>query len=145
MFSYQLGDNQQQQRIRLVTDRGAVLGPTNPWGLMPVEFFRVEKILEQVFLAHSSTALKDEFSAALLNRLNKRRWRNWDEIRAPFHPPPGHQIVAMELYLVDIDFATCDPADPRQVRQATLLHRHDPLGVLAIGDSEPPWHWKKGA
>src|ERR1700722_1181302 len=108
MFSYQLGNRQTQQRVTLVTDQGAVLGPAPPWGLMPVEFFRVERILDYVFVKNPDKKLKDAMCGAIINRLNTTQWAGWDEIRNSFTPPSGHQIVALEFSYVDVDFTLCD-------------------------------------
>src|SRR5262245_20893451 len=61
MFSYFMSDHQTQPRVRLITDNGLTRGPMVPWGLMPVEFFRVEKILRQVLVSNEDVEVRNAF------------------------------------------------------------------------------------
>lgn len=51
--------------------------------------------------------------------------------------------MALEMYLVVVDFRHCDPQDRTQVVSADLAYRHDPLGVTKT-ISEPKWTFVDG-
>lgn len=138
MFSFQAKDVQGQRRVRLVTDRGAALGPAAVWGLLPLEFFRVDRIVKKLFVEEDDHGRRDEFCAAVLERLNNRPWRRWDEVKPSLSPPPGHRIVAMELYHVEVLVGGPDPRNPRRVRNARLLHTYDPHDMMPRHGA-PPW------
>jgi hypothetical protein len=136
LFNYYIPDRYPQVRVRLVTDRGSVVGPTDPWGVLPLEFFRVVSVIERVFLVCEDREVKDRFCRRVLRRLDASPWSGWDEIKGSYRPPPGERFVAMDLYLVEVDFDRCDPRDRQHVVSAVLLHRHDPQRVV---DTEPEW------
>jgi hypothetical protein len=130
MFSYRVGDRCHQPRVRLVTDRGTVLGPTDPWGLLPVDFFRVESILKIIFSARASRRVRDRFCADVLRRLNARPWPRWEEVVESFRPAPGERFVGMELSVVEVDFEVCDPNDRAVALNSRVIHLHDPSGAF---------------
>lgn len=144
MFSFRAKDLQTHRRVRLVTDRGAVLGPMSVWGLLPLEFFRVDTLVKKVFLQNTDPQLMDAFCADVIGRLNGRGWPAWDEVKKSPSPPPGHRVVALELYAVETDLMVDDPHDALQVRKATLVHSYDPDRVLGHHES-PAWRLPEGA
>jgi hypothetical protein len=139
MFSYRKRATAQQLRTRLITERGSIVGPADPWGLLPLEFFRVVALLERLFFTEDDQAARERFCRQTLDRLNRRPWGGWDEVKAALVVPAGERFVALELYLVDIDFDRCEPADRTHVVAVELVHRHDPLGVAA---TVPPVRWR---
>ncbi|MCM1946604.1 hypothetical protein NC315_14635 [Streptomyces sp. G2] len=139
MFAYHKRDQALQMRVRLVTDDGGTVGPTDPWSLLPLEFFRVVSVLERVFYAQDDIEVRDRFCRQTLERLNRRGWRAWDEVKASFSAGPGRRFVAMELYFVEVDFRTCSPFDRTSVTSAELVHRYDPEGVVAEQPEAELW------
>ncbi|NML48990.1 hypothetical protein HHL19_01235 [Streptomyces sp. R302] len=141
MFAYHKRDQALQMRVRLFTDDGEAVGPTDPWSLLPLEFFRVVSVLERVFHAQDDVEVRDRFCRQALERLNRRGWRAWDEVKASFSAGPGRRFVAMELYFVEVDFRTCSPYDRTEVTSAELVHRYDPEGVVADRAEAPLWRF----
>ncbi|MFJ3093239.1 hypothetical protein [Streptomyces hydrogenans] len=141
MFAYHKRDQALQMRVRLFTDDGEAVGPTDPWSLLPLEFFRVVSVLERVFHAQDDVEVRDRFCRQALERLNRRGWRAWDEVKASFSAGPGRRFVAMELYFVEVDFRTCSPFDRTEVTSAELVHRYDPEGVVADQPEASLWRF----
>lgn len=141
MFAYHKRDQALQMRVRLFTDDGTVVGPADPWALLPLEFFRVVSVLERVFHAQEDLGVRDAFCRQVLDRLNRRGWSSWDEVKAAFRPGRGRSFVAMELYFVQVDFRTCAPGDRAHVLSAELVHRFDPGGVIDPGQ-DPAGMWR---
>lgn len=130
MFNYRVPARWEQLRVALYDDAGNRTGPIDPWGLLPLEFFRVVSLLDVVFLRGRDAALQTEFCERTLHRLNTTRWRDFDEVRGSVRSPSGRPFAALELYLVDVDQKQCDPTDRASVLAARLVHRHDPRGVV---------------
>lgn len=139
MFNYYLTDCFQQARVVLITDRGHLVGPADPWALLPLEFFRVISVIERVFITCEDPHVRDDFCRKALHRLNTRPWRDWDEIRGSFRPPAGQRFVGVELHLVEVDFTRCDPTDRSQVTSVELMHRYDPEGAFARAGDQDLW------
>lgn len=139
LFNYHLPDQMPQFRVRLITAEGSVVGPTDPWGLLPLDFFRVVSIVEQIFYANSDPDVMDRWSAAVLRQLNTSPWRRRDEVRASLRPPGTEQFAALEVYLAQVHYTRCDPGDRCAVLSVELMHRHDPRGVVALV-GPPEWH-----
>lgn len=89
MFSYHSGDRAYQARVRLLTDCGTAIGPTDPWGLLPLEFFRVVSLIDDIFIEHPEDNRQESFCRSALDLLNSSSWRNFDERRASFTPRGG--------------------------------------------------------
>ncbi|MFE2647429.1 hypothetical protein ACFXDO_33460 [Streptomyces nigra] len=143
MFSYHSRDRAYQARVRLLTDRGTEIGPTDPWGLLPLEFFRVVSLVDDVFIEHPENNRQESFCRSALDLLNSSSWTHFDERRASFVPPAGERFVALEIYLVVVDFRHCDPQDRTQVVSVELAYRHDPLAV-AKTMPDPKWTFVDG-
>ncbi|MEU1308346.1 hypothetical protein ABZ419_05530 [Streptomyces cinnamoneus] len=143
MFNYRVPETWEQLRIVLYDDRGRTTGPQDPWGLLPVEFFRVVSILESVLIGNQDEKLKEEFCERTLHRLNTARWPDFDEVRASAALPDGRPFAALEVYLVEVDAVRCDPRDRASVLSAGLLHRHDPGRVT--GPDGPRWRPAAGS
>jgi hypothetical protein len=74
----------------------------DPGNLFPVEFFRARGFMWSV-LTGEDKAIKNRFCAAILDFINQRKWRAFDEIMA--HPSyvsaaGNRQWRKMEVYLV---------------------------------------------
>jgi hypothetical protein len=137
MFNYRLGASATQLRVLLATDRGYLHGPDDPWGLLPIESFRIDSILRKVFCDYAPHILRDKFCEQFLERLNGTGWRKWDEIRGSIRRPEGHRFAAIAIYLVEVDFRYNDPNDRADAVRAACLHCFDPGGVLETIEGIP--------
>ena len=137
MFNYRLGVSATQLRVLLATDQGYLYGPDDPWGLLPIESFRIDAILRQVFCHDVPPGVRDEFCEQILERLNKGAWRQWDEVRGSFYRPVSHKFAAIAVYLVEVDFRHNNPVDRADVIWAECLHRFDPGRLLEAMDGIP--------
>ncbi|TDD20285.1 hypothetical protein [Nonomuraea diastatica] len=145
MFNYYIPDRATQLRVVLMTDKGRVIGPADPWPLLPLEFFRVISFIIRVFISSPDKVVRDRFCEAAIKGLNERPWRDWDEVRASFTAPPGERFAGMELYMVEVDFRMCDPGDRAHVLKADLIHRYDPGGWFGDAPERSFWRTVDGA
>ncbi|MFI6764189.1 hypothetical protein [Streptomyces sp. NPDC050355] len=130
MFNYDLPEKWQQFRIVLHDADGHTTGPTDPWCLLPVEFFRVVSIMNKMFFGPAGEDLRRTFCTRTLDLVNKTSWGDFDEIRASPVSPASAPFVALDVYVVEVD-NECDAFDRSSVRTTELIHRHDPQGVAA--------------
>ncbi|MFF1447843.1 hypothetical protein ACFVYF_06770 [Streptomyces sp. NPDC058274] len=130
MFNYDLPDRWHQFRVVLHDADGNAMGPTDPWCLLPVEFFRVVSILNKMFFGSADETLRSTFCERTLHLINESPWEDFDEVRASPVSPSAAPFVALDVYLVEVD-NTCDAFDRSSVFSAELLHRHDPQGITA--------------
>lgn len=137
MFNYYVLERRYQLRIALYDARGRVTGPLDPWGVLPLEFFRVVSILEMVYFSNQKDEVKKDFSERTLRRANRTSWEDFDEVRAVVRSASGAPFVAFDLYLVEVDSERCDPVDRASVLSTELVYRHDPDGV--VSDSALRW------
>jgi len=101
-----------------------------PYRVLPVEFFRAQRILHRVFVEAEDVARQVEFGGALLQRLNTKPWRSFDEMDASVRPSTGTQFVGFDLIVVE--FAIDSEMD--RGRPASLERR---LGTLFSMRIEP--------
>ncbi|MEV5882444.1 hypothetical protein AB0L74_06935 [Streptomyces sp. NPDC052020] len=137
MFNYDLPERRHQMRIVLHDADGGVVGPTDPWCLLPVEFFRVISILNKLFFVTEDRELRTRFCERTLALINETPWDDFDEVRAAPRSPTAAPFQALDFYLVEVD-DTCDAFDRTSVCSVRLLHRHDPRGIAA--DKDIRWH-----
>ncbi len=142
MFSYHSRPRRPQLRVAVHDAQGTMHGPVDPWGLLPVEFFRVVSALDKVLITNQDEQVRADFCARTVALLNDVRWRDFDEVRASLEMPSGAPIAALDLYLVEVDDRACDPRDRAAVLSASLLHRHDPDGVAHV---VPDWRIREAA
>ncbi|MFF4704390.1 hypothetical protein ACWC4D_09980 [Streptomyces sp. NPDC001288] len=129
MFNYDLPDRWHQMRVVLHDADGGAVGPTDPWCLLPVEFFRVISILNKVFFVSQDQELRTRFCERTLELINEAPWDDFDEVRASPQSPTASPFRAVDFYLVEVD-DTCDAFDRASVRSVRLLHRHDPRRIV---------------
>ncbi|GEM30839.1 hypothetical protein NN3_18460 [Nocardia neocaledoniensis NBRC 108232] len=139
MFNYRLGDRSSQIRVVLATDSGQIDGPNDPWGLLPLEMFRIDSMFRLVFDGDVPSAVRDSFCRTVLDRLNRHSWPRWDQVRRSLRPPAGGRFVAIAVYLVLVDFTVNNPEDRADVVGTRLLHRYDPDGRLS-SSTHDLWH-----
>ncbi|MER7916499.1 MULTISPECIES: hypothetical protein [unclassified Streptomyces] len=128
MFDYDLPDRWHQLRIVFHDAHGGCVGPTDPWCLLPVEFFRVISILNKVLFVSEDEELRTRFCERTLHLINETPWDDFDEVRASPVSASAAPFQALDFYLVEVD-DTCDAFDRTSVCSAKLLHRHDPHGI----------------
>jgi|GEM_PF-2321904 len=103
MFAHDLADPVRRLVVALWDSHGNhVL--VEPGNVLPVEFFRAQRMLLQVFAPESDDQHKDEFAQRLLARLNDRPWRAWDEVDASARARPGTRFVGFDLALAEFEF-----------------------------------------
>lgn len=139
LFNYRLPEKMPQFRVRLLTAEGSAEGPVDPWGLLPLDFFRVISILERIFLVNDDVAIRDQWCGIVMHQLNTAPWRGRDEVRAAIRPPVTEHFTALELYLVEVHYTLCDPHDRSSVLSAELVHRYDPQDLSSLM-GPPEWH-----
>jgi hypothetical protein len=71
--------------------------------LLPVEFFRVPRILLNSLAEKATPAEADAFARQVLSRLNEQPWRAWDERDAC--AKPGHGRCFTDLDLISMDYS----------------------------------------
>jgi hypothetical protein len=104
MFSHNLPAEVPRLMVKLHDSQG-VTQVVFPYSVLPVEFFRAQRILCQVYLENDDFALQDQFAYEVLKRLNEAPWGSYDEVEPSARPSPGATFVGLELahydYLVD--------------------------------------------
>jgi hypothetical protein len=77
-----------------------------PYSVLPVEFFRAQRLLYQVYLEGEDADRQERFAVTLLARLNDDPWPAFDEVEAPARPPPSARFVGFDLvpyeYALDV-------------------------------------------
>lgn len=68
-----------------------------PYSVLPVEFFRAQRLLFQVFVEGDDAERQERFAVTMLDRLNEAPWSAFDEVEASVRPPPGARFVGFEL------------------------------------------------
>lgn len=139
MFSERLGNQASQVRVILATESGRLHGPDDPWGLLPLEMFRIDSVFRLVFDGDAASTVKDSFCVTVLDRLNWHHWPRWDEVRRSLRPPIGDRFVALAVYLVLVDFERNNPDDRADVIEVRLLHRYDPQNRLSSSALHDMW------
>lgn len=129
MFNYHLDDTSEELRVVLHEEDGWSSTPLDPWGVLPLEFFRVVSILEEMYITRTDEIGRANFSQFLLDQLNTTSWRAFDEVAAGYRPRSGHVLVGLDIYLVAVHADYCDPRDRSQVVTARLLHRYNPRDI----------------
>lgn len=103
MFAHDLPDPVRRVVVALWDSQGGhVL--VEPGNVLPVEFFRAQRMLIQVFASKARGLERDAFALRLLARLNDRPWSAWDEVDAAARPRPGTRFVGFDLALAEFEF-----------------------------------------
>ena len=102
-----------------------------PYSVLPVEFFRAQRLLLEVYQEGNDAERQERFTIALLDRLNRSPWQAFDEVEAAARPPPGARFVGFDLvpyeYALDAYVPGTDLAAIRR-----------PLEVVCSCRIEPP-------
>ncbi|KFE68870.1 hypothetical protein [Hyalangium minutum] len=107
-----------------------------PYSVLPVEFFRAQRLLFQVFVEGDDAERQERFAVTMLDRLNEAPWAALDEVESSIRPPPGARFVGFEL--VSYEYAI-----EEYVAGAELASIQRPLETLcsvhlASPETEPP-------
>lgn len=101
MFNRTLPARVSLLKVRLLDGSG-----TEPlqdtWGVLPLEFFRTQALLYEV-MTQADDGTRARFSRALVDQLNDRPWRGFDEVRRSCRPCPGRRFTGFDLLLAEID------------------------------------------
>ncbi|MEY4544678.1 MAG: hypothetical protein RL685_873 [Pseudomonadota bacterium] len=101
-----------------------------PYRILPVEFFRAQRLLHRVYIDSEDITRQANFAGALLQRLNHRPWNGFDEIDASVRPAVGTQFVGCDLVLMEFTLTERAGRDP-------LACLGTPLGTLFSMRIEP--------
>lgn len=74
-----------------------------PHDVLPIEFFRAQRLLGDVYFDSEDIELQSRFAEELLDRLNRRPWRAFGEIEAAARPPVGATFVGFDVLWVEYD------------------------------------------
>lgn len=80
----------------------------DPGHALPLEGYRCGSIVREVFVSNPDDTKKKAYARAMIERLNRSGWYEFDERHAPTLPAPGSKFVKLtvEKHLVDSrDFA----------------------------------------
>ncbi len=70
-----------------------------PYSVLPIEFFRAQRVLSQVYMEGSDAECQERFAIELLERLNDAPWGAYDEVEASVRPPEGTRFEGFDLKL----------------------------------------------
>ena len=108
MFAHDL-PNPVQRIICIVHDNKGIQQTVFPYAILPVEFFRAQRMLIPVFLTGNDEEKQAAFSKSILDRLNNRPWTGIDEIESPVRPSKGAIFTGLTLQLRSYDFRQFEP------------------------------------
>ena len=74
-----------------------------PGRVLPVAFFRAQRMLINMFCHGSSELAAREFSKLLLYRLNYKPWDGFDEIKPSVKPRNGSEYIGFQLCMCELD------------------------------------------
>lgn len=83
-----------------------------PYRVLPVEFFRAQRLLQRVYIESEDLTNQVNFAGALLHRLNCRPWSGFDEMDASARPGTGTQFVGCDLVLMEFTLTARAGRDP---------------------------------
>jgi hypothetical protein len=101
-----------------------------PYSVLPVEFFRAQRVLSQVYLESGDFERQERFACALLDRLNDAPWSAFDEVDASARPPAGARFEGFELVLYEYTLDAYVPG-------AELTSIRRPLELVCSCRNEP--------
>jgi len=109
MFAHDLPDPV-KRIVCIVRDTNGIQKTVFPYAILPVEFFRAQRMLIQVFLTGNDEDKQAEFAKYILDRLNNSPWIGIDEIESPVRPSDGAIFTRLTLQLRSYDFTQFAPA-----------------------------------
>ncbi|MFH0244581.1 hypothetical protein ACGRHY_19700 [Streptomyces sp. HK10] len=122
MFNQVLPERLPQLRVRLRDgERWGGLRPV--YGLLPLEFFRVVDICVNVLVENEDREVRDRFCRRVVERLNSRPWRAFDEVHASERPIDPRGFTGLEMLVVSVDIADYSRADDAPLHEQRTLHR----------------------
>jgi hypothetical protein len=124
MFAYDPEETYEALRVQLIDDSGEKTLVLDPWGLLPLDFFRVISALIEIYVVGEDEERKHAFGEATLAGLNGRPWSAFDEVRPQLRPPPGRRFVGFDLLYVHVDASSCDPVDRSSCVKQSVIYTH---------------------
>ncbi|MCG7525364.1 hypothetical protein MHW47_13030 [Streptomyces sp. OfavH-34-F] len=122
MFNQVLPDRVPQLRVRL-RDGTRWTEPRQVYGLLPLEFFRVVDICAAVLMENEDERVRDAFCRRVVERLNTRPWKGFDEVAPSERPAAPEGFTGLELLLVTVDTADYSRATDSPLHDHRTLHR----------------------
>lgn len=122
MFNRPLPQRVEQLRVRL-KDGTRWTEPRSVYGLLPLEFFRVVDICDAVLVDNEDPEVRDRFCRRVVERLNTRPWRGFDEISASERAGDPRGFTGLELLVVTVDLADYCRATDSPLHDIDVLHR----------------------
>lgn len=122
MFNRPLPQRVEQLRVRL-KDGAEWTEPRSVYGLLPLEFFRVVDICVAVLIDNEDLEVRDRFCRRVVDRLNSRPWKAFDEISASERPTDPSGFCGLELLSVSVDLADYTRATDSPLHDLEVLHR----------------------
>jgi hypothetical protein len=110
-----------------------------PYCVLPVEFFRAQRLLLQVYQEGNDPERQERFTATLFDRLNGAPWRAFDEVEAAATPPPGARFVGFDLVAYEYALDAYVPgADLATIRRPLEVVCSCHIEAPAAETSAPP-------
>ncbi|QMU75411.1 hypothetical protein GXW83_06260 [Streptacidiphilus sp. PB12-B1b] len=122
MFNRVMPDRLPQLRVRL-RDGDRWTEPRSVYGLLPLEFFRVVDICAAVLLENEDTEVRDRFCRRVVQRLNARPWKGFDEVAGSERPTSARGFTGLEMLLVTVDLADYSRSTDSPLHDRQVLHR----------------------
>lgn len=124
MFNRPTPRRMRHMRIVLLDEHGYRTEPQRVWGMLPMEHFRVASTFMEIYLdPETPDAVRERYSGLLVNRLNERPWKAFDQVKAPPRNLIGARWTGFDLYRVLIDLDDYDADRDRPHHDTELLYR----------------------
>lgn len=130
MFAQRAASNPQTLQVTLIDDQGDATR-VHPGAVLPIEFFRANELIYEVFVRGRDSERQQRLAADILRRLNEEPWAAFDETWAASAPRGKRRFVALEVERVEQGFRRA----PRGVELVPI--RREPVfrgpALLAVG------------
>lgn len=103
MFAQRAVATPQTLQVTLIDDQGDATG-VHPGAVLPIEFFRANELIYEIFVRGQDSERKQRLAADILRRLNEEPWPAFDETWASSTPRSKRRFVALEVELVQQGF-----------------------------------------
>lgn len=100
MFAQRAVPRPRTLQVTLTDDRGDAV-QVQPGNVLPVEFFRANELLYEVFVRGQDRQRKRQLASDILRRLNEEPWSAFDETWAARAAQKGRRFVSLEVELLE--------------------------------------------
>jgi hypothetical protein len=121
LFAFRINLREVQYFQVILREDDGVTQTVAPGHVVPMEFFRANGILINVFWLGKDKARQDAIARTLLDHLNKHPWPEFDETYPAARPRPGHRFVGLDIVGAVWDFADYRYAEPFPPKQTLVL------------------------